>query len=107
MGLSYAGDRLQEMAQAWLVASLTHSALAVGGIGMVAALPQLFILVGGAIGDRLDRRRLLIGAQLAGAALASVITLLVFSERVKIWNIYAWALASGVVWLFSRPRSVT
>jgi hypothetical protein len=48
MGASYAGDRLQEMSQAWLVASLTSSsALAVGTIGITAAIPQLFMPVGG------------------------------------------------------------
>jgi len=32
MATSYAGDRLQQLAQAWLVATLASSALAVGGI---------------------------------------------------------------------------
>jgi Transmembrane secretion effector len=32
MSASYAGDRLQQLAQAWLVATLTDSALAVGWI---------------------------------------------------------------------------
>ncbi len=35
MSLSYAGDRLQELAQGWLVATLTNSALAVGGMGVL------------------------------------------------------------------------
>jgi hypothetical protein len=39
MGLSYAGDRLQELAQGWLVATLTSSALVVGGIGMLSSIP--------------------------------------------------------------------
>jgi hypothetical protein len=44
VGASYAGDRLQEMSQAWLVASLTSSsALAVGTIGITATFPQLFM----------------------------------------------------------------
>lgn len=103
MGLSYAGDRLQDLAQAWLVATLTGSALAVGAIGILAAIPQLFILVGGAIGDRVDRRRLLIIAQLAGAGLALVVALLVNNGWIRVWHIYLWALASGVVWMFSRP----
>jgi Transmembrane secretion effector len=48
MGASYAGDRLQEMSQAWLVASLTSSsALAVATIGITAAIPQMVMPVGG------------------------------------------------------------
>lgn len=103
MGLSYAGDRLQDLAQTWLVATLTGSALAVGGIGILAAIPQLFILVGGAIGDRVDRRRLLVVSQLAGAALGLALALLVFTGRIAVWHIYVWALVSGVIWMFSRP----
>jgi len=103
MSLSFAGDRLQDMAQAWLVATTTGSALAVGGIGMVAAIPQLFILVGGAAGDRLDRRRLLVATQLAGAGLALIVALLVVTGRIAPWHIYVWALAAGLIWLFTRP----
>ena len=57
MGASYAGDRLQEMAEAWLVAVLTQaSALAVGAISVIAAIPQLFMPLGGALAERVDRR---------------------------------------------------
>jgi len=39
MASSYAGDRFQQLAQAWLVATLTSSALAVGGISMLGSIP--------------------------------------------------------------------
>jgi MFS transporter, DHA1 family, staphyloferrin A biosynthesis exporter len=103
MSLSFAGDRLKNIAQAWLVATTTGSSLAVGGIGMIAAIPQLFILVGGAVGDRMDRRRLLVTTQLAGAGLAAVVALLVVTGRILTWHIYVWALAAGLIWLFTRP----
>jgi MFS family permease len=103
MSLSFAGDCLQNIAQAWLVATVTGSALAVGGIGMIAAIPQLFILVGGAVGDRLDRRRLLVTTQLVGAGLAAIVVLLVVTGRIVTWHIYLWALAAGLIWLFTRP----
>ena len=104
MGASYAGDRLQELAQAWLVATLTgSSALAVGWISVLASLPQLFMPLGGVIADQVDRRRLLIAGQLAGAATAAVVGALVLVERIAPWHIYAWALVSGLIWLFSRP----
>jgi hypothetical protein len=67
IGTSYAGDRLQELAQAWLVATLTESsALAVGGISILFSLPQLLMPVGGAVADYVDRRRLFIIEQLRG-----------------------------------------
>jgi len=104
LSASYAGDRLQELAQAWLVAGLTQSsALAVGWISILASIPQLFMPLGGVIADRVDRRKLLIGGQLAGACIAAVVGGLVLSGTVLPWHIYAWAFISGIVWLFSRP----
>jgi predicted MFS family arabinose efflux permease len=104
MAASYAGDRLQELAQAWLMAILTQSsALSVGLISILASLPQLFMPVGGAVADQLDRRRLLIAGQLAGAAAAVVVGALVLAHRIAPWHIYAWAFVSGMIWLAARP----
>lgn len=104
MGLSYAGDRLQEMAQAWLVAGLSQSsAIAVGGIGIIASLPQLLMPLGGAVADRVNRHRLMIACQIAGAIAAALVGLFVFNDWIKIWHIYLWALFSGMIWLVSRP----
>ena len=63
MGLSYAGDRLQELAQGWLVAPLTDSALAVGGMGVLSSSGMLLMPLGGVIADQADRRRLLVIGQ--------------------------------------------
>ena len=104
MAASYAGDRLQELAQAWLVAGLTgSSALAVGAIGVIAAIPQLLMPLGGAIADLLNRRKLLIATQLAGALAASIVGGLVVAGRSAPWQIYAWAFCSGTIWLLARP----
>jgi MFS family permease len=104
MGASYAGDRLQELAQGWLVAGLTgSSALAVGAIGVIAAIPQLLMPLGGAIADLLNRRRLLIATQLAGALAAAIVGGLVVAGKVAPWHIYLWAFCSGTIWLLARP----
>ncbi len=104
MAASYAGDRLQELAQAWLVATLTQSsALAVGWISILASLPQLFMPLGGVVADQTDRRRFLIIGQLAGAVAAAAVGGLVLLQRVAPWHVYVWALISGTIWLFSRP----
>ena len=47
MSASYAGDRLQQLAQGWLVATLTDSALAVGALTMLGSLPLLLSPLGG------------------------------------------------------------
>ena len=103
MGLSYAGDRLQELAQGWLVATLTSSALAVGGIGVLSSIPMLLMPLGGVIADQIDRRRILIAGQWAGALITGIMATLAFSNRIAVWHIYLWALVSGVVWMVIRP----
>src|SRR2546428_7957887 len=54
------GSWMQQVAQAWLVLSLTNSPLRLGLVGRFNFLPiLLFPLVGGAVADRLPKRRLL------------------------------------------------
>jgi predicted MFS family arabinose efflux permease len=103
MGSSYAGDRLQQLAQAWLVATLTSSALAVGWITTLGSLPLLLLPLGGVIADQVDRRRLLITWQMVGAAATAGVAALVLTGRVAIWHIYAWAVVNGLIALLSRP----
>jgi predicted MFS family arabinose efflux permease len=103
MACSYAGDRFQVLAQAWLVATLTSSALAVGWIGTLNSLPQLFMPLGGVIADLVDRRRLLITWQLVGAAATAAVAILVLADRIAVWHIYAWAVINGLIALLSRP----
>ncbi len=103
MASSYAGDRFQQLAQAWLVATLTSSALAVGWIATLGSIPQLFIPLGGVIADLVDRRRLLITWQLVGAAATATVAVLVLSNRIAVWHIYLWAIINGLIALLSRP----
>ena len=103
MGLSYAGDQLQVLAQAWLVATISQSALAVGAIGVIGAVPQLFMPVGGVVADQVDRRRLLITGQLVGGGAALIVGILVLTGQVELWHIYAWVFLAGIIWLVSRP----
>jgi MFS family permease len=103
MASSYAGDRFQQLAQQWLVATLTSSALAVGWISTLGSIPQLFMPLGGVVADLVDRRRLLIAWQLVGAAATAIVAALVLVDRVAVWHIYAWAIVNGLIALLSRP----
>src|SRR3954465_15280740 len=69
--ISVPGTWLQTVAQAWLVLQLTPSGSALGITVALQALPVL--LLGpwaGAVADRSDKRRLLLGTQAAQAVLA-------------------------------------
>src|SRR5712691_10161474 len=56
---SLAGTQMQVVAVAWQVYLLTHSAIALGVLGPVQAIPRLiFSLIGGVFADVFDRRKL-------------------------------------------------
>ncbi|HYE42948.1 MAG TPA: MFS transporter, partial [Caulobacteraceae bacterium] len=76
MIVSNIGTAMNDVGSAWLMTSLTPSALWVALIQAAASLPVfLFSLPAGALADVVDRRKLLLGAQLliltAAAALAA------------------------------------
>src|SRR2546422_8491781 len=59
--ISSTGTQVQVIAVAWQVYLLTHSAIALGLIGLFQAVPRiLFSLLGGVFADVLDRRKLLL-----------------------------------------------
>jgi MFS family permease len=75
-GLSFVGDAVSMVALVILVAEVTGSASAVGGLLVARLLPTLFSPLAGALADRLDRRAILVVSDLsrAGLILAVVFT---------------------------------
>lgn len=79
--ISVFGDILYNLATLWFVGEETGSALAVGSVVISAALPALlFGLVGGALADRIDRRKIMVGADLIRAFLVILIPLLYYFD---------------------------
>jgi MFS family permease len=105
--VSHTGRHIAVVALPYQVFQLTDSPLAVGLIGLVQVGPLVvFSLVGGALADRMDRRRLLLVSQ-AGSMVASL--LLVggaLVDRPPLWILYtAAALASAFAAFDSPARS--
>ncbi len=103
MNVSYAGDRLQVLAQGWLVATITQSALGVGLISALGSLPLLLLPLGGAIVERMDRRQALLIIQILGAGVTALVAALVLTGQFALWHIYAWSLLNGLGTLLARP----
>jgi len=94
--ISRAGDAFNTVALVVLVFNLSGSGLGVAGVVMFEVLP-VFLLgpVAGVAADRLARRRLMIGADLARAAVAAVLVLVPGSVGVA--YAVAFGLSSGAV----------
>jgi predicted MFS family arabinose efflux permease len=96
--LSNAGDFMQNVAQAWLVWHLTGSAFLLGVVGFFDSVPRLFLgALGGALTDRLDRRRLLVVTQVLGMVQAFVYWFLVYFKLIQYWHVLILACFLGIV----------
>lgn len=101
---STTGTWMQTVAQSWLVLSLTGSAFYLGLTGFLSELPFiLFTLLGGAVADRLDRRKLLLGSQYVQMTCAFILTALVVTHRVQIWQMLVLVFVAGTAQSFGGP----
>lgn len=102
--ISSLGTQMQVVAIAWQVYLLTHSALALGLIGLFEGVPRLlFSLVGGVSADAFDRRKLMQAIQAVLALLSMVLALCTFFHVITLAIIYAVVLLSSSASAFSYP----
>jgi predicted MFS family arabinose efflux permease len=98
------GSWMQQVAQAWLVLSLTNSPLRLGLVGSLNFLPiLLFALLGGAVADRLPKRRLLVLTQSLLFCQTATLALLIVTGRVRYWHICVLALVWGIANTIDLP----
>ncbi len=73
-------------------------------VGAVNTLPGLLVNpLTGVLGDRLDRRKLMMTVQTLGAALALGFAFLVDSQFIRAWHAYAYVLISGAFLAVTQP----
>src|SRR5713101_2996302 len=102
--IAFAGTQMQVVAVAWQVYLLTHSAVALGVLGLVQAIPRLvFSLVGGVFADVFDRRKLLLVIELALAATSAVLALCTILHVINLAIIYVVVLLAATVSAFEFP----
>ena len=99
------GTWMQIVAQALLVLQLGHGApLALGEVSLAQALAFFsFSLFGGAVADRVDRRRLLLTTQTLCMGFAALLGVLTVLHVVTVWMVVVLAFAQGVALSFDQP----
>lgn len=101
---SAVGTQMQIVAISWQVYLLTHSALALGLIGLLQAIPRLlFSLVGGVFADAYDRRKLLLIVEAALALTSATLALCTMAQAVTLPLIGAVVLLAASVSAFEFP----
>ena len=102
--ISAAGTQMQVVAVAWQVFLLTHSAIALGLIGLVQAIPRLiFSLAGGVFADVFDRRKLLLIIEITLAATSAALALCTIFNVINMFIIYSVVLVAASVSAFEFP----
>jgi MFS family permease len=102
--VSISGTWMQSVAQAWFVVQNTHSPLAVGILAVCQFGPYgLFGLFGGALADRLDQRKVLMGTQTAFMVTAALLAGLTLTGHATVWEIYVLAGVTGMITVLDTP----
>ena len=99
---------LQLLTTGWLVKDLSEGTqiggLLVASVGAINTLPWLVLNpLSGVLGDRLDRRKLVMVMHGLGAALALAFAFLAGSEFVRFWHPFAYVLISGAFLAINQP----
>jgi MFS family permease len=104
-GLWFGGWGMLQVLFSWLVVGELQAREELVGIAQLAlVLPALlFLVLGGAVADRLDRRHLLVGLHGAAGVLAVALAALVWTDALSFWLLIAFALAMGTAAAFSFP----
>jgi MFS family permease len=98
------GTWMQKYAQGLLVYDLTQSKFYLGLDDFLSQLPVLlFMLIGGVIADRHDRRRLLTASQYIQAFSAFMLAFLVWTGQIHVAFIFALSFISGCGQAFGGP----
>ena len=99
---------VQLLTVGWQVKDLSEGlqfgGLLVASVGAVNTLPLLLMNpLSGALGDRLDRRKLVITVNAMGATLALGFAFLADSEYIRFWHPFAYVLISGAFLAITQP----
>jgi MFS family permease len=107
--ISVSGTWMQTVAQAYLILFPLHGT----GVDVAVATSLQFLPLlllgpfGGLTADRLDKRKVLYATQGSAGLLALILSVLVLSHSVHLWQVYVLAAGLGVVNLFDNPARQT
>jgi MFS family permease len=98
------GDSVQGVAMPFQLLALGATPLQ---LGIAVALDTLasigFLLVGGAIADRVPRRTLILASDVVGGCVVAVVALLSATSQLRIEHVYVASVALGAADAFMRP----
>jgi DHA3 family tetracycline resistance protein-like MFS transporter len=104
MAVSLLGDGIYFVAVAWQVYALSNAPTALSVVGVAWTLPTVvFLLFGGAVSDRLERRRVLIAASVTEALAIGLIGVLSVTGQLELWMLLVPVAVYGAAEAFFLP----
>jgi Transmembrane secretion effector len=104
MCVSLLGDGAFLVALAWQVYALSDAATAMSLVGIAMTVPTIvFLLIGGVASDRLDRRRIMLAADIARGAAVGLLAVLSLSGALELWHIVVLVVFYGAGAAFFAP----
>ena len=104
MCVSLLGDGAFLVAVAWQVYDLSNTPTALSVVGIAMTVPTIaFLLLGGVASDRLDRRSIMVAADLLRAVAGLALAVLALSGTLEVWHVVALAALYGTGAAFFAP----
>ncbi|MFN2489668.1 MAG: MFS transporter [Actinomycetota bacterium] len=104
MSVSMVGDGITFVALAWQVYELSNVPTALSAVGVAWTLPMVvFLLVGGVVSDRFDRRRVMIASDIVRGIAIGSMGILSVTGRIELWHIFALIALYGAGEAFFAP----
>ncbi len=98
------GTWMDQVTRGWLIYELTDSALQLGLVRGVQAIPFLLLSpLAGSVADRYSRKMQVVLTQIANGFLYTVTALLIFTGQIRPWHVYVTAVLMAIVQVFLQP----
>ena len=98
------GVWMDQVTRGWLIYELTDSALQLGMVRGIQAIPFLFLSpVAGSVADRYPRKLLVVTAQFANGFIFTATAALILFGLIRPWHVYLTAVLMACVQVFLQP----
>src|SRR5690242_19693951 len=78
---------MDQVSRGWLIYELTNSALQLGMVRGIQALPILFLSpIAGSTADRFSRKRQILISQIVDGLMYAALTFLIFTHAIETWH---------------------
>src|SRR3954470_11650113 len=104
MCVSLMGDGIFLVAMAWQVYALSNAPTALSLVGIAMTVPTIaFLLLGGVVSDRMDRRRVMLAADLMRGTAVALMAALSLAGALALWHVVALVAVYGAGAAFFGP----